>query len=279
MTSENGDRSGDAPARRPGLSYRFTHAIVRVPGDSVLQGLRGIDRGPPSPEIFRREHRAYIAALEDAGLRVEPLPHLEAYPDSVFVEDAALCLREGAVVLRPGAATRVGEAAIMEPVLTSYFDDVRRIDDNASVDGGDILVTDSVVLVGLSQRTNRAGFESLRRHLSDWDYEVRCIDIPPAVLHLKSDCAVLDETTVLVSSSLADHESFARFRRLVVPEGEEAAANAIRVNDRVLLPDGFPRTAELLSTAGYDLRTLANTQASKLDGGLSCMSLRFARPA
>ena len=276
MSSAGGDgQAGAVSGDRAGLSYRFTLAIVRVPGESVVSGLRSVDRGTPSPEAFRGEHRAYMASLEEAGLTVEALPALEAYPDSVFVEDAALCLREGAIVLRPGAASRNGEAAIMEPVLKSYFKDVRRIDGDATIDGGDILVTDDVVLVGLTQRTNRAGFGALAAILSDWGYQAESVEPPAQSLHLKSDCAVLDEESVLVCSHLATHACFEPFRVLQVPEGEEPAANVIRVNDHVLVSEGFPRTAELLSKAGYNVEPLAITEAAKIDGGLSCMSLRF----
>lgn len=276
MSSAGSDgRTGASSDDRAGISYRFTHAIVRIPGESVVDGLRSVDRGAPSPEAFRGEHRAYMASLEKAGLTVETLPALEAYPDSVFVEDAALCLREGAVVLRPGAASRNGEAVIMEPVLKSYFKDVRRIVGDATIDGGDILVTDSVVLVGLTQRTTRAGFEALATILRDWGYKAESVEPPAESLHLKSDCAVLDEETVLVCRLLAGHAGFESFRLLQVPDGEEEAANAIRVNDRVLVSDAFPRTAELLSNAGYEVEPVANNQAAKIDGGLSCMSLRF----
>lgn len=276
--SKSGDEEnpGETPERRAGLSYRFSHAVVRVPGESVVKGLRSEDRGDPSLEAFRAEHRAYMAALERAGLVIEALPALEAYPDSVFVEDAALCLPEGAVVLRPGAATRRGEAAILEPVLKSYYRDLRRIEGGASIDGGDILVTDSLVLVGLSQRTDRAGFDALSGIVESWGYRARALDLPAGIFHLKSDCAVLDEESVLLTDRLAGHEGFAAFRRLRVPAGEEPAANAVRINDRLLVASGFPRTAELLSNAGYRVERLPVSQAAMLDGGLSCMSLRFA---
>lgn len=265
----------DVKDRRAGLSYRFSHAIVRAPADSVVDGLRAVDRGPPSVQAFRAEHRAYIAALENAGLAVESLPALEAYPDSVFVEDPALCLPEGAIVLRPGAATRRGEAATLEPALRRYFDDVRRIEEGADIDGGDILVTDELVLVGLSARTSPAGFAALSTILSDWGYRAASVETPPESLHFKSDCALLDSETILACKHLAGHDCFKPFRTLLVPEGEEPAANVIRVNDKVLVSDRFPRTLELLTAAGYAVLPLSVGEAAKLDGGLSCMSLRF----
>ena len=272
---QSAESAQDQPRTRSGVSYRFSHAIVRMPGESVVNGLRSVDRGAPSAKALREEHSLYIAALERAGLRVEPLPALEAFPDSVFVEDTALCLPEGAIVLRPGAATRSGEAPVMEPVLRSYFDDVRRIDETGSIDGGDILVTDSAVLIGLSRRTSQAGFEAVKAILADWGYAARSVAMPAQSLHLKSDCAVLDGDCVLATGALAACGGFDGLRVLQVPEGEEPAANAIRVNDRVFVPSGFPRTAAMLTAAGYDVEVLAAAEAAKLDAGLSCMSLRF----
>ena len=94
-------------------SYRFTHAITRKPGRSITGGLRAVDTGAPDLALMLSHHAAYIAALKATGATVIELDPAEGFPDSVFVEDTALCLPEGAVIMRPGAASRLGEAAVM----------------------------------------------------------------------------------------------------------------------------------------------------------------------
>jgi dimethylargininase len=257
------------------LSYQFTQAVVRRPGRSVVGGLRATDRGAPDFERFQAEHKAYISALERAGLKVTVLGASEAYPDSVFIEDAALCLPQGTVILRPGTPSRTGEGDLVSTDLAGLGHKIIHNDSEGFIDGGDILVTDSVILVGLSRRTNRAGFDWLKSVLGAWGYPVLAVHTPDHVLHFKSDCCVLDSNTILATSRLAGAECFAKFRVVTVPEGEEAAANAIRVNDKVLLPAGFPATGALLSRENYVLETLRVSQAALLDGGLSCMSLRL----
>jgi dimethylargininase len=257
------------------ISFRFSNAIVCQPGQSVARGLCAENRGQPDFRKFRQEHASYIDALEQAGLKVEVLPPQEQFPDSVFVEDAALCLPQGSIILRPGTPSRLGEADIMAASLARLGHETHPVLSDGFVDGGDILVTDSVILVGLSERTDRNGYESLKQILSDWGYRVRAVHTPEHVLHFKSDCCLLDSETILATSRLAESECFSSFKILTVPEGEEAAANSIRVNDVVLTPDGFPATAELLAREGYSPVILGVTQAALLDGGLSCMSLRF----
>ena len=263
---------------REGLSYRFTEAVVRRPASCVTDGLRSVDRGAPDFTRFEAEHDGYVTALREAGLAVGILPPLQEFPDAVFIEDAALCLPEVSVILRPGAPTRTGEAEATAEALLETGHRVDRLDPGGFVDGGDILVTDRAILVGLSARTDEAGFRALARVLEGWGYAVQAAYTPDAVLHLKSDCCVLDSETILATSRLARAECFESFRVLTVPHGEEAAANSIRVNDTVLVPDGYPATAALLAAAGYAVETVAASQAALLDGGLSCMSLRFSRP-
>lgn len=255
--------------------FQFTDAIVRQPGESVDHGLRAIDRGLPDAGRFRTEHKAYIRALEQAGLTVEVLPALEAFPDSVFVEDAALCLPEGTVILRPGAPTRTGETQDLSVRLSALGHRIHDIGPGGFVDGGDILETDSAILVGLSTRTDLAGFNLLKDLLQSWDYTVQAVQTPDQVLHFKSDCCLLDRETILATSRLSENKCFAPFRVLTVPPGEEAAANSIRVRDTVLIPGGFPATADLLTHANYACVEVPTSQAALLDGGLSCMSLRF----
>jgi dimethylargininase len=260
-----------------GFSYRFSNAIVRQPGRSVVSGLRAVDRGKPDFERFRAEHREYVQALERAGLKVTVLDALEAFPDSVFIEDAALCLPEGIVMLRPGARSRTGEAGVLAESLPGLGYEIVHCESDGFIDGGDILVTDSSILVGLSDRTDRSGFDWLKTVLGRWGYVVRAVHTPQAVLHFKSDCCVLDSQTILATERLSGAECFSPFTVLTVPQGEEAAANCIRVNDTLLVPAGFPATAELLAQEGYAVESVAVTQPSLLDGGLSCMSLRCGR--
>jgi len=257
------------------MAYRFTRAIARRPGDSVANGLREGGGTGPDPNLFRAQHKAYVAALKNAGLAVEVLEAREDLPDSVFVEDTALCLTDAVVLLRPGAASRLAETAAITPALDDRFGRVGRIEAPASIDGGDILVTPREVLVGRSARTGDAGIEQLAEILRGWGRDLRAVDTPEGVLHFKTDCALLDDDTVLATGRLAASGCFGGYRVLTVPRGEEPAANAIRVNDVVLLAAGYTRTAELLNGAGYSVVTLDVSEAAKVDGGLSCMSLRF----
>jgi dimethylargininase len=233
--------------------FRFTDAIVRSPAPSVVAGLRAVDRGAPSFEGVVAEHEAYAEALEAAGVTVHQLPALDGFPDSLFVEDPALVFQEGAIVLRPGAPSRFGEAA----------------------DGGDVLVTPRSVMIGLSDRTDRIGAEALIAQLARLGRHGEIVTTPPGVLHFKSDCSLLDSDTILSTPRLAASGVFANFRVLHTAEGEEGAANALRVNDHVLVSDAYPETALMLADAGYRVVRLKTDEIAKIDAGLSCMSLRW----
>jgi len=265
-------------------SFRFTYAILRQPAESIVEGLRAVDTGTPDIALFRQHHAAYRDALEAAGMATTVLPPLEEFPDSVFVEDAALCLPEGAIVMRPGAPTRLGEAVMIEPALRAAYGEVCHLPSlgdhgHGRIEGGDVLVTGGEILVGRSARTNGAGIEALRVTVADWGYRVRELATPPEVLHFKTDCGLLDGETILTTRRLAAGGGLDGYRLIHTAEGEEAAANAVRVNDVVLMPAGFPRTADSVRAAGYEIVELPNTEAAKVDGGMSCLSLRFAAPA
>jgi dimethylargininase len=255
--------------------YAFDNAIVREPARSVTGGLRAVDRGAPSYDGVVAEHRAYVAALEEAGVAVEALAPLEAFPDALFVEDPALVFSEGAIVLRPGAAARIGEAAEIAPALKRRFDRVLTLEGPGFADGGDVLVLPATVMIGLSARTDRTGAEELARHLSALGRSAAIATTPEGVLHFKSDCSLLDEETMLSTARLAASGVFKGMRVLMTPEGEEAAANALRVNDRVFVGAGYPQTADMLEDAGYEVVRLQTGEIAKIDAGLSCMSLRW----
>ncbi|WP_417669388.1 dimethylarginine dimethylaminohydrolase family protein [Roseibium sp.] len=261
---------------RKGLSWLFTHAITRAPSDSVANGIRAVDTGNPSGAAFRAEHEAYVQALKAAGLTVDVLPALEDYPDSCFVEDPAFCLPEGAILLRPGADSRKGEAGEIRAALANRFAKVIEIPRNGHVDGGDVLMLDDEILIGLSARTDREGAMAFATLLGDWGYNARVAETPDGVLHFKTACSTLGEGVILATKPMIDSGFFGDRKVVAVPEGEDYAANVIRVNDVVLVPEGYPNTLRAIENAGFKAVVLPTHEARKVDGGLSCLSLRFA---
>lgn len=261
---------------RPGQSFRFTHAITRLPSDSVANGLRATDTGDPSGAKFREEHALYVKALQEAGLTVDVLPSLEDFPDSCFVEDPAFCLPEGAIQLRPGAASRAGEGAQICPALAARFDEVVELPEDGHVDGGDVLMLDDIILIGLSARTDKKGAAAFRDILSNLGYSAEIWETPDGVLHFKTACSTLGDDVILATSVMAESGFFGDREVIFVPDGEEYAANVIRINDVVLVPEGYPKTRAAIEAAGFSTVAVPTHEARKVDGGLSCLSLRFA---
>jgi dimethylargininase len=252
----------------------FTHAIARKPARSVVGGVRA-GKGPdPNFDGVKNEHAAYCAALVKAGVALTILPPLEAYPDSIFVEDPALVFPEGAILLRPGARSRAGEAEEIAPTLRERFEIVLALE-GGHAEGGDILVTPERVMIGLSARTDKAGAEALTGLLAKLGKRAAIVETPKDVLHFKTDCALLDDETVLTTRRLSKSGVFKGFREIIVPDGEEAAANALRVNTALFVGARFRRTTERLADAGYNVVPLAVDEIGRIDAGLSCMSLRW----
>ncbi|MBL0371428.1 dimethylarginine dimethylaminohydrolase [Rhizobium sp. KVB221] len=259
--------------------YNFNSVIVRTPSRSVVNGLRADDRGNPTYEGVKAEHDAYIDAMRAAGVEVTVLPALEEFPDSIFVEDPALVFTSGAILLRPGAETRVKETAEITPTLREMFDTVLDLPSPGFADGGDVLTTPKSVMIGLSARTDKAGAEALIGCLDKLGLKGEVVATPKGVLHFKTDCSLLDDENVLSTARLAQSGVFKNFKQIIIPEGEEPAANALRVNDVVMVGSDFPRTIEMLDKLGYKVVPMKTTEIGKIDAGLSCMSLRWFRDA
>lgn len=256
------------------MIFEFDTALVRDPASTVVNGLTS-QSGPRAefPTVLQ-EHAAYVQALTECGLSVERLPPLEEFPDSIFVEDPALVFSDAAILLRPGAPSRLGEGEHLDDVLSRRFGRVLRMQQGFA-DGGDMLLTPAGMFIGLSKRTNHAGATELSRLLRELGIAARIVDTPATTLHLKSDCSLIGEDHMLCTSGLAVAGLFEGYRQLIVPDSEKPAANALRLNDTLLVGDRFPRTLELLTSHGYHVRPMPTTHIGRLDAGLSCMSLRW----
>lgn len=256
----------------------FTHAIVRPPAATFAEGLTTAGLGPPDLPLALAQHRAYVAALEACGLVVTALPPDDRFPDSTFVEDTAVLARGLAVLCRPGASSRLGEVEGIRPALAPFFRSFARIEPPGTVDGGDVCEAGDQVFIGVSGRTNEEGARQLATHLATHGLTSSLVDVRgvAGLLHLKSGLAWLGGRTLAVAGPFASRAELAAWDLLRVPDGEEYAANAVLVNGRVLVATGYPGFEAAVKALGLPVVPLDMSEFRKLDGGLSCLSLRFA---
>ncbi len=255
---------------------RFTWAIVQPPSDSFAAGLTTSSLGTPDLARARAQHADYCQALQEHGVTVLSLPDSAAYPDSTFVEDTAIVTRHGAIIARPGAPSRAGEVTAIRLVLERKYGSVAAIVAPGTLDGGDICQAGNHFFIGLSARTNEAGAEQLTRWLNGHGYTAATVDLrhDPLLLHLKSGIAWLGGNQLIAVRSLATLPQLAGYDVTVVPDEERYAANCVRVNDVVLLPSGYPEITATVSAMGLRVVTLDMSEFRKMDGGLSCLSIR-----
>ena len=251
----------------------LTRAILRRPGPDFAAGLTTAGLGEPDPSRMLAQHAAYADALRALGLAVDVLDPLPGFPDAYFVEDVAVVVPELAVVARPGAPARRGEADAIVPVLARHRV-LARLEHPASLDGGDVLIAGRSVFIGLSARTNEDGAGQLARLLEPHGYRSRTMPVSTG-LHLKSSVSWLGGEMLLVSDRFANQADLRAFRRIVVDATEEPACNSLLVNGTLLTPAGFPKTRRQLEETGLPVVELDVTEARKMDGGLTCMSLRL----
>jgi dimethylargininase len=251
----------------------FTHAIVREPGKNFAQGITTAKLGEPDYDKMVHQHQAYIQALESLGLEVIVLNAEPDYPDAYFVEDVAVVSPEIAVITNPGAQARKGEQDSIEPVLAQFRPTVR-IQAPGTVDGGDVLMVGRHFYIGVSERTNLEGATQLGHILENYGNTWTPVEVA-AGLHLKSGVNYVGKGILLVSESFDKREVFKGYTKILVPTYEAYAANTLWINDHLIMPLGFPETKKRLADIGLPIIELDASEAQKMDGGLTCMSLRI----
>jgi dimethylargininase len=255
----------------------FTRAIVRIPGSNFADGLTTVDLGIPHFDEVLHQHSHYCDALRECGLDLTILEPDLRHPDSTFVEDAAILTLHAAILTRPGATSREGEVEAIRPIIERFYSRILTIEAPGTVDGGDICETEDHFFIGLSLRTNEEGARQLASHLNALGYTASTIDIRSmtTILHLKSGISYIGDNTLVVMKEMAADLQFARFNNILVSHAESYAANCVRINDRVLVAGGFTRLHDELIAHGFSPLVLNMSEFQKMDGGLSCLSLRF----
>lgn len=252
----------------------FTTAIVRKPCRNLIKGLSTANLGVPNYYKAMKQHKLYVEALQSCDLDVHILEANENFPDSVFVEDAALLTKNCAIITNPGAKSREGEIVEMEEVLKKFYAKTEKISSPGTVEAGDIMMVGDHFYIGLSERTNLDGAKQMISILEKNDLTGSTVELNE-MLHLKTGLSYLENNNMLVAGEFIHDSKFEKFNCFIIPEEELYAANSLWINEKVLVPEGNPNTKKMIENAGYEVISLDMSEFRKLDGGLSCLSLRF----
>lgn len=252
----------------------FKKAIVRTPCPEMINGLTSSNLGKPDYLRALVQHSGYIEALKHCGLSVHILDPDNRFPDSTFIEDVVLCTPACAIITNPGASTRKGEISGMRQVLLKFYEFIEEIVPPGSLEAGDVMMVKNHYYIGISERTNTAGADQLVAILKRYGFTSSTIALK-TLLHLKSGTSYLENGNLLLTGELTNMKEFSAFNRIIVTDDENYAANSLWINGKVIVPYGYPKTRKQIEKAGYDTLVVDVSEFRKLDGGLSCLSLRF----
>ena len=254
----------------------FKSAIFKKPCKNFSQGLTTSSLGLPDYEKVLEQHENYIKTLKKCGLEVYILDPDEKYPDSTFIEDTAIVNEECAIITNPGAQSRKGEVqAISDFIKDNYnFEKIERIEAPGTLDGGDVMRIDNCYYIGLSSRTNKEGASQFAKILSFYGFKSQVVEMKES-LHLKSGLNYIGDNHLLSIDEFKDDQLFQKYELIHVEKDEEYAANCIRVNDYLIMPKGYNKLKKTLTEKKFNIMELEMSEFKKMDGGLSCLSLRF----
>ncbi|MGB8667060.1 MAG: amidinotransferase [Serratia inhibens] len=251
----------------------FTQAIARLPADNCGSGQTTAQLGAPDIAATGRQFLAYVDTLLRLGLKVTVLPAAPDFPDAHFVEDTAVVMPELAVITHPGAPSRQGEVDTIAPLFAGERP-VVRMSRRGHLDGGDVLLVDRQFFIGLTARTDEAGIGEFAAAVEPYGYRVTAIEVS-AGLHLKSIVNHVGRNTLLLTEDYQRHPAFSGFNAIVIPEVESYAGNTLWINDTLITPQGYPHTLAQIEKLGMPVVQLDTSEFKKMDGGLTCLSLRF----
>ena len=254
----------------------FKNVIVRVPSRTVCDGLTSANEGKPIYEKALVQHENYVSALTKTGVNVTVLEPKDEFPDSCFVEDVALCTSKCVIITRPGALRRRKEAVLpdMLETLKRFYDNIEYIEEPGTVEAGDIMMVGDHFYIGLSARTNEAGAKQMISILEKYGLSGQMVHMSE-MLHLKTGLAYLENNNLLVAGEFKTAPEFEKYNKIEIEMNEAYGANCIWVNDYVIVPEGYPNVQKAIENLGYKVLVVDTSEFRKIDGGLSCLSLRF----
>lgn len=262
--------------------------LLTVPGDEVEFG------EPPDRWLMLErlelprlasEADGVAAYFTSQGVAVHRYaPPTRPPPNLVFMRDLFFMTPEGAVLARMGVQQRAGEERFAAHALASCgIPLIAAIRGIGTFEGADALWLDrETVIVGVGQRTNRAGVVQLRRILADLGTRTFSFPLPRGVQHLLGVVNFVDRRLAVtwrerLSTRL---RAFLRQRdiRLIELERSEElearrAMNFVTIRPRhVVMPAGAPETRARLEMEGIRCDEVKVDQYLRAAGGLGCLT-------
>ncbi|GAT74357.1 dimethylargininase [Microbacterium sp. HM58-2] len=250
----------------------MSRILVRRPSPRLAEGeLTHIERVPVDPELAQRQWEQYVDVYRSRGWDVVDIEPDDAHADGVFVEDTVVMFGDIAVLTRPGADSRRGEIDTTRAALERAGIPFLAIEEPGTLDGGDVLKVGRTVYVGQTLRTDADGIAQLDALLAPRGWTVVSVPVTK-VLHLKSGVTALPDGTVIGYPPLVDDPSvYPSF--LPVPE-EHGTAVVVLDESTVLMSADAPRSAQLFRDRGLTVIETPITEFEKLEGCVTCLSVR-----
>jgi dimethylargininase len=240
----------------------------------MTQGITEARLGKPHYDRAVEQHTNYRKSLENLGLQVTIIEEDENLPDSVFIEDTAVVTKEFAIITNPEPLSRKNETAATKEILAGMFSNLHYIKQPGTLEGGDVMQAGQHFFVGLTARTNEEGARQFDALVKQYGYHTSVVKVEN-ILHLKTGMSYLSDNKLLVTNKFKNQEVLEPFEKIVVPDDEAYAANSLEINQTILVPAGYPETKKRIEKKGFKTISLDMSEFKKLDGGLSCLSLRF----
>lgn len=218
----------------------------------------------------KKQHQKYRMILKELGAEVINLASEREYPDSCFVEDTAIVYQEKALITRMAKSCRRGEEQKIEEILQEYFP-IKRTKPPATLEGGDVIHLPERLICGITKRTNKKAMSQLKT----W-FNVPIDRIKDStIMHLKSYVTYIGNETVITTNQFKNHPKLLPYKKILVPENEKYAANALAINGVVLVAANYPHTHAQLKEEGFEIIPIDLSEFKKCDGAITCLSVIF----
>jgi dimethylargininase len=245
--------------RKPG--YSFTNSISSHP-----------EKGSISFELACSQHGNYMSALQKNGVELVILPALEKCPDAPFVEDTTVILDGLAIVCPNKEKSRQGESSSIHAEIKKYIP-IKILPESTFLDGGDVLVTEDKIFVGVSSRTNLQAINALAKFTKKPVIPVKV----SLGLHLKTSVTYLGSNTLVIDPSSIETSSLSEFKWIETEKPDRYAANCLGIENIVLMPKGFNKVATKIRKEGFKTLELDMSEFEKANGGITCLSIIFKK--
>ena len=230
-------------------------------------------------DLLYNQYNNFVNELIENNIKIKFI-NISKSPEQVYTRDIGFVIEDIFFISNMKMKQRKNEIIPLKELIE--VNNLKYYEMKNNIEGGDVILYDNVIFLGISSRTTIKAAEELQEKLNEEKINMKVIPIYFDTSQLHLDCVfnILDSESAIISPYIYDEKIIKKYIKnlysISKEDAKELGINFVALGDKKVIVTN-KNVYNLLMQKGYDVRFLDYTEIIKAGGSLACSTLPILR--